>query len=97
MINLRSDTVTEPTAAMRRAMAEAEVGDDYYREDPTVLALEEKAAICSEKKRPCSYSARPWPTWYRSFPTPSEDNPSSSRNRPTSTTTRLDFLPPSVG
>ncbi|MCJ7626783.1 MAG: beta-eliminating lyase-related protein, partial [Longimicrobiales bacterium] len=44
MINLRSDTVTEPTAAMRRAMAEAEVGDDYYREDPTVLALEEKAA-----------------------------------------------------
>jgi threonine aldolase len=44
MINLRSDTVTQPTDAMRRAMAEAEVGDDYYRHDPTVIALEEKAA-----------------------------------------------------
>ena len=44
MINLRSDTVSKPTAAMRKAMAEAEVGDDYYRDDPTVIALEEKAA-----------------------------------------------------
>jgi threonine aldolase len=44
MINIRSDTVSQPTEAMRRAMAEAEVGDDYYRDDPTVLALEEKAA-----------------------------------------------------
>ncbi len=43
-VNLRSDTVSKPTEAMRRAMASAEVGDDYYREDPTVLALEEKAA-----------------------------------------------------
>ena len=44
MIDLRSDTVTRPTPAMRRAMAEAEVGDDVYREDPTVRRLEEKAA-----------------------------------------------------
>jgi len=44
MINLRSDTVTQPTDAMCRAMAEAEVGDDHYREDRTVIALEEKAA-----------------------------------------------------
>ncbi|MEO8100346.1 MAG: beta-eliminating lyase-related protein, partial [Acidobacteriota bacterium] len=36
MIDLRSDTVTKPTPAMRQAMAEAEVGDDVYREDPTV-------------------------------------------------------------
>ena len=43
-IDLRSDTVTRPTAAMRRAMAEAEVGDDVYREDPTVRRLEEIAA-----------------------------------------------------
>lgn len=43
-IDLRSDTVTRPTAAMRRAMAEAEVGDDVYREDPTVNRLEERAA-----------------------------------------------------
>ena len=44
MIDLRSDTVTKPTPAMRRAMAEAEVGDDVYREDPTVNRLEERAA-----------------------------------------------------
>lgn len=44
MIDLRSDTVTKPTPAMRRAMAEAEVGDDVYREDPTVNALEARAA-----------------------------------------------------
>ena len=44
MIDLRSDTVTRPTAAMRRAMVEAEVGDDVYREDPTVNRLERRAA-----------------------------------------------------
>jgi threonine aldolase len=40
VVDLRSDTVTQPTAAMRRAMAAAEVGDDSYGEDPTVNALE---------------------------------------------------------
>lgn len=44
MIDLRSDTVTRPTAAMRAAMAAAEVGDDVYGEDPTVRALEERVA-----------------------------------------------------
>lgn len=44
MIDLRSDTVTKPTAAMRRAMANAEVGDDVYGEDPTVNRLQRKAA-----------------------------------------------------
>jgi threonine aldolase len=44
LIDLRSDTVTHPTAEMRRAMAEAEVGDDVWEDDPTVLALEERAA-----------------------------------------------------
>ncbi len=44
MIDLRSDTVTLPTPAMRRAMADAEVGDDVYREDPTVARLEALAA-----------------------------------------------------
>jgi threonine aldolase len=43
-IDLRSDTVTQPTAAMRRAMADAEVGDDVYGEDPTVNRLEARAA-----------------------------------------------------
>ncbi len=44
IIDLRSDTVTQPTPTMRRAMAEAEVGDDVYGEDPTVRRLEERAA-----------------------------------------------------
>ena len=44
MIDLRSDTVTRPTDAMRAAMARAEVGDDVYGEDPSVMALEQRAA-----------------------------------------------------
>jgi threonine aldolase len=44
VVDLRSDTVTRPTAAMRAAMAEAEVGDDVYGEDPTVNALEAEVA-----------------------------------------------------
>jgi threonine aldolase len=44
MIELRSDTFTRPTPAMRAAMAAADVGDDVYREDPTVIRLEEKTA-----------------------------------------------------
>ena len=44
LVDLRSDTVTKPTPGMRRAMAEAEVGDDVYGEDPTIRALEERVA-----------------------------------------------------
>ena len=44
LIDLRSDTVTHPTPAMRRAMAAAELGDDVFGDDPTVNALEERAA-----------------------------------------------------
>jgi threonine aldolase len=44
LIDLRSDTVTRPTPAMREAMARAEVGDDVFGDDPTVNALQEKAA-----------------------------------------------------
>ncbi|HEY4627323.1 MAG TPA: beta-eliminating lyase-related protein, partial [Blastococcus sp.] len=43
-VDLRSDTVTRPTAGMRKAMADAEVGDDVYGEDPTTNALEERVA-----------------------------------------------------
>lgn len=50
MIDLRSDTVTKPTPAMRRAMAEAEVGDDVYGEDPTVNRLQELAAEIFQKE-----------------------------------------------
>jgi threonine aldolase len=44
MIDMRSDTVTKPTAEMRAAMAQAEVGDDVYGDDPTVNALERRTA-----------------------------------------------------
>jgi threonine aldolase len=44
MIDLRSDTLTQPSPGMRKAMAEAVVGDEQKREDPTVIALEERAA-----------------------------------------------------
>jgi threonine aldolase len=44
VIDLRSDTVTRPTDEMRRAMAEAEVGDDVYKEDPSINRLQERAA-----------------------------------------------------
>jgi len=50
MIDLRSDTVTKPTPAMRRAMADADVGDDVYGEDPTVNRLQERAAEIFEKE-----------------------------------------------
>src|SRR5438046_1430626 len=57
MIDLRSDTVTKPTPAMRRAMAEAEVGDDVYGEDPTVNRLQERAAEIFEKEAALSIRA----------------------------------------
>lgn len=44
IVDLRSDTVTRPTKAMRQAMADAEVGDDVYGEDPTVKRLEQRVA-----------------------------------------------------
>ena len=50
MIDLRSDTVTKPTPAMRKAMMEADVGDDVYGEDPTVNRLEQKAAEVTGKE-----------------------------------------------
>ncbi|MBE8158660.1 MAG: low-specificity L-threonine aldolase, partial [Betaproteobacteria bacterium] len=50
MIDLRSDTVTRPGEAMRRAMAGAPVGDDVYGEDPSVRLLEEKTAAMLGKE-----------------------------------------------
>ena len=49
LIDLRSDTVTKPSPAMRRAMAQAEVGDDVFGDDPTVIALQERAAELTGK------------------------------------------------
>jgi len=53
MIDLRSDTVTKPTPAMRRAMAEAEVGDDVLGDDPTVIRLQERVAQMMGKPAAC--------------------------------------------
>lgn len=52
-IDLRSDTVTLPTDEMRRAMAEAEVGDDVYEDDPTIILLQKKAAEMLQKEDAC--------------------------------------------
>jgi threonine aldolase len=49
-IDLRSDTVTHPTPEMRRAMADAELGDDVFGDDPTVIALEQRAAELTGKE-----------------------------------------------
>jgi threonine aldolase len=49
-IDLRSDTVTRPMAAMRRAMADAEVGDDLFGDDPTVIRLQEQTAALTGKQ-----------------------------------------------
>ena len=62
MIDLRSDTVTKPTQAMRRAMAEAEVGDDVYGEDPTVNRLENAPPKSWVKEQRCSCRREPWAT-----------------------------------
>ena len=50
IVDLRSDTVTHPTPQMRKAMYEAEVGDDVYREDPTIIKLEELGAQMTGKE-----------------------------------------------
>ena len=50
VVDLRSDTVTRPTAAMRRAMAEAEVGDDVFGDDPTVNRLQARMAELTGKE-----------------------------------------------
>ena len=50
MIDLRSDTVTKPSDEMRKAMYDAEVGDDVFKEDPTVNELEEYAADLLRKR-----------------------------------------------
>jgi hypothetical protein len=61
MIDLRSDTQTKPSSAMRAAVASAEVGDEQKREDPTVVALEETAAARRPVKPP-SYANRARPS-----------------------------------
>ena len=59
-VDLRSDTVTTPSPAMRRAMADAEVGDDVYGEDPTINRLQERAAelLGGALRVECSFARR---------------------------------------
>jgi len=64
--DLRSDTITKPTDEMRKAMYQAEVGDDVYREDPTTTRLEELAAHLSGKRKLSSYLRVPLATSYPS-------------------------------
>ena len=49
LVDLRSDTVTQPTAAMRQAMLAAELGDDVFGDDPSVNALQERIAAITGK------------------------------------------------
>ena len=65
MIDLRSDTLTRPTDAMREAMARAEVGDDVYGEDPTVAALEERVAGMFGHEAALFTRPARWPTCSR--------------------------------
>ena len=60
VVDLRSDTVTHPTPAMRAAMASAEVGDDGHGEDPTVQRLEALAAERLGKEAAVLYRAGRW-------------------------------------
>jgi len=60
VVDLRSDTVTRPTAEMRQAMATAEVGDDVYGEDPTVNKLEKRAAEIFGRKPRCLFPPGAW-------------------------------------
>ena len=73
-IDLRSDTVTRPTPAMRRAMAEAEVGDDVYGEDPTSTAWSGAPRRSSARKRACSCRPGRW-----GIPSPSSCTPGTAR------------------
>jgi threonine aldolase len=61
-IDLRSDTVTRPSPGMRRAMAEAPVGDDQYGEDPSVNRLQQRIAEILGKEAGLLCRAARWPT-----------------------------------
>ena len=61
-INLISDTVTRPTPAMLDAMMSAKVGDDVFKEDPSISALEEKTAVLFGNKQLYSFLLALWLT-----------------------------------
>jgi Threonine aldolase len=97
-IDLKSDTVTRPSKAMRLAMAEAEVGDDVYCEDPTVNRLQEKSG--GHDRKGCgpvpSLRHHGGTSWRCSLTAGGERGPSSASTA-TSTITREADSPPSEG
>ena len=97
MIDFRSDTVTMPTPAMRKAMAEAEVGDDVYGEDPTVNALERRAAEILGTEASLLVSSGTQATCSPSSPTAAGATSSSPGSVPTATAPRRAGPPPSGG
>ncbi len=72
-IDLRSDTVTRPSPAMRSAIAAAAVGDDQYGDDPTVNALQERVAALLAKKQRSGCPAAPWRTRLRCARSPAPE------------------------
>ncbi len=64
-IDLRSDTVTKPTPGMMDAMKNAKVGDDVYKEDPTVNVLEERVADYLGQNAHFSFQQEVWPIGLR--------------------------------
>ena len=71
-IDLRSDTVTQPTAAMKEAMLNAELGDDVFGDDPSVRALEEKTATMLDKEAASLCPPGPWAIRSVSAPIPNQ-------------------------
>ena len=97
-IDLRSDTVTRPTPAMRRAMAEAEVGDDVFGDDPTVKrARSADRRAAGQGGRACSSRRARWPTRSPSASTPGRATSCSAQRRRTSTSGKRAGSPGSRG
>ena len=82
MIDLRSDTVTRPTPAMRGAMAEAEVGDAVLGDDPTVCALERPSPSASARRRRCYMPCGTMTNQVAIRATPSRGRGADRRRRP---------------
>ena len=65
LVDMRSDTVTQPTEGMRAAMLAAPVGDDVYGDDPTVNKLQERQHACLARRRRCSCRVAHSQIWRR--------------------------------
>ena len=82
-LDFRSDTITLPTDEMRAAMAVAPVGDDVYKEDPTVNRLQQISAEITGMEAACWSHPERWATLLHYWPIASAARRSSSAKRPT--------------